>query len=122
VDKTDVVVVGAGPAGLLSAREIAGRDIKVKVIEEHQTIGEPNHCAGILSVEGLDRLGVKPSSDFVQHEITGGRIYSPGGEAIEIPGGRTRAYIVDRAAFDRHLAEVRRRRGPRSRRGDGSRA
>ncbi|MCW3992629.1 MAG: NAD(P)/FAD-dependent oxidoreductase [Candidatus Bathyarchaeota archaeon] len=104
--KTDVVVVGAGPAGLLSAREIAGRGVEVKVVEEHQTIGEPNHCAGILSVEGLDRLGVKPSSDFVQHEITGGRIYSPGGEAIEISGERTRAYIVDRAAFDRHLAEV----------------
>lgn len=106
MDKTGAVVIGAGPAGLLSAREIARRGVEVKVIEEHSIIGEPNHCAGLLSVEGLSRLGVRPSPDFVQHEITGGRIYSPGGEAIEIVGERTRAYVIDRAVFDRFLADV----------------
>lgn len=106
MDRTEAVVVGAGPAGLLAAREIAKRHIEVKVIEEHPVIGEPNHCAGLLSVEGLRRLGVEPSPEFVQHEITGGRVYSPSGAAIEIPGERTRAYVFDRAAFDRHLAEA----------------
>ena len=91
MDRTGAVVLGAGPAGLLTAREIARRGVEVKVIEEHSIIGEPNHCAGLLSVEGLSRLGVRPSPDFVQHEITGGRIYSPGGEVIEIVEERTRA-------------------------------
>jgi len=98
--------VGAGPAGLLAAREAAQRGINVKVVEEHPVIGEPNHCAGILSVEGLRLLGLKPSKDFVQHEIVGGRIYSPNGVGIEIRGSRTRAYAIDRAAFDRFLAEI----------------
>ena len=104
--RADVVVVGAGPAGLLSAREVARRGVEVKVVEEHSVVGEPNHCAGLLSVEGLDRLGVRPSKDFIQHEITGGRICSPGGMVIEIPGERTRAYAIDRAALDRHLADA----------------
>lgn len=106
MDRTEAAVVGAGPAGLLAAREIARRGVEVRVFEEHAVIGEPNHCAGLLSVEGLRRLGVDPSPDFVQHEITGGRIYSPSGAAIEITGKRTRAYVIDRAAFDRHLANA----------------
>jgi len=106
VDRAEAVVVGAGPAGLLAAREIAERGIEVRVFEEHPIVGEPSHCAGLLSAEGLRRLGVEPSPDFVQHEITGGRIYSPGGAVIEITGKRTRAYVVDRASFDRHLADA----------------
>jgi len=106
VERTETVVVGAGPAGLIAAREIASRGFEVKVVEEHPVIGEPNHCAGLLSVEGLHRLGVKPSKDFVQHEINGGRIYSPSGAVIKITGNRTRAYAIDRTAFDRFLANI----------------
>ncbi len=106
MDNTQTVVVGAGPSGLLAAREIAQRGIEVKVVEEHPVIGEPNHCAGIISVEGLRLLGVKPSEDFVQHDIIGGRIYSPSGIEIAIRGNRTRAYAIDRAVFDRFLAET----------------
>jgi len=102
--KAEAVVVGGGPAGLIAARELASRGVEVTAYEEHKVIGEPNHCAGILSVEGLARLDVKPSPDFVQHEVRGGVAYSPDGRPIRITGSRTRAYIVDRAAFDRHLA------------------
>lgn len=106
MERTEAVVVGAGPAGLLAAREIAKRGVEVKVLEEHLVVGEPNHCAGLLSVEGLRLLGVEPSPDFVQHEIKGGRIFSPSGASIEIAVKRTRAYAIDRAAFDRHLADA----------------
>ncbi len=102
--KAEAVVVGGGPAGLIAARELASRGVEVTVYEEHTVIGEPNHCAGILSVEGLARLYVRPSPEFIQHEVRGGVAYSPDGTPIRITGSRTRAYIVDRAAFDRHLA------------------
>jgi len=104
--RTEVAVVGAGPAGLIAARELAHKGVEVTVFEEHPVIGEPSHCAGVLSVEGLQRLGVDPSPDFVQHEVRGGTVYSPGGTSIRIAGSRTRAYVVDRAAFDRHLADM----------------
>jgi digeranylgeranylglycerophospholipid reductase len=104
--RTEAVVVGAGPAGLIAAREMARSGVTVRVLEEHEWIGEPNHCAGVLSVEGLQRLGVEPSKDFIQHEVRGGRAYSPDGQEIRITGSRTRAYVVDRAAFDRHLARL----------------
>ena len=102
----EAAVVGAGPSGLIAAREIAEKGFRVKVFEEHPRIGAPNHCAGILSVEGLERLGIKPRTDFINHEVSGGTAYSPDGTGIRITGSRTRAYIVDREAFDRHLADM----------------
>lgn len=104
--RTEAAVVGAGPAGLIAARELAGRGVEVKVFEEHPVIGEPRHCAGILSVEGLKRLGVAPHEDFIQHEIKGGTIFSPSGAGIRMTSAKTRAYTVDRALFDRFLAEM----------------
>jgi geranylgeranyl reductase family protein len=102
---SDSLVVGAGPAGLITAREIASNGFSVKVLEEHNQVGVPSHCAGLVSVEGLRRIGVEASSRFVQNEVFGGRIYSPDGQCIEISDTRPRAHVVDRAALDQHLAE-----------------
>jgi flavin-dependent dehydrogenase len=56
--RTEVAVVGGGPAGLIAARELASKGVQVKVFEEHSKIGIPNHCAGVLSIEGLKRIGI----------------------------------------------------------------
>jgi len=106
VEQTEAAIIGAGPAGLLAAREIARRGIDVKIFEEHLTVGEPDHCAGLVSVEGLQRLQVEPSRRFIRHEIRGGRIYAPNGTFLEFRSEGTRAFVLDRPAFDRHLAEM----------------
>jgi len=103
---SDALVIGAGPAGLIAAKEIASKGFSVKVLEEHAKVGVPSHCAGLISVEGLRRINVKASSRFVQNEIVGGRIYSPDGQCVEIRDRRPRAHVIDRAALDQHLAEL----------------
>lgn len=102
---SDSLIVGAGPAGLLSGKEIATKGFSVNILEEHNQIGVPSHCAGLVSIEGLKRIGVEASSRFVQNEVVGGRIYSPDGQCIEIRDKRPRAYVIDRVAFDQLLAE-----------------
>jgi len=104
--KPEAAVVGAGPAGILAATFISSGGFATKVYEEHPVIGEPNHCAGVLSVTGLDKLGVDPSDEFIQNSVYGGRVYAPDGEFIEIRDRRPRAYVVDRGKFDRHLADA----------------
>jgi geranylgeranyl reductase family protein len=103
---SDALVVGAGPAGLLTAKEIASKGFSVRVLEEHARVGVPSHCAGLISVEGLERIGVRATGEFVQNTITGGRIYSPDGQFIEIRDKRPRAHVVDRAALDQHIASL----------------
>jgi len=102
--KPEAAVVGAGPAGILAATAISRKGYAARVYEEHSVIGEPNHCAGVLSVTGLEELGVKPSDEFVQNRVYGGRVYAPDGGFIEISDRKPRAYIIDRARFDRYLA------------------
>ncbi len=102
--KPEAAVVGAGPAGILAATAISKKGYAARVYEEHPVIGEPNHCAGVLSITGLEELGIEPSDDFVQNRIYGGRVYAPDGGFIEIRDRKPRAYVVDRARFDRHLA------------------
>ncbi len=103
---SDALVIGAGPAGLLAAKEIASKGFSVKVLEEHAKVGVPSHCAGLISVEGLRRIGIEASGRFVQNEIVGGRIYSPDGQCVEIRDKRPRAHVIDRAALDQRLAEM----------------
>ncbi|RLI20602.1 hypothetical protein DRO47_04730, partial [Candidatus Bathyarchaeota archaeon] len=48
--RADVTVIGAGPSGLIAAREVTEKGFDVKVVEEDPEVGVPNHCAGLLSL------------------------------------------------------------------------
>lgn len=94
-------VVGAGPAGSISAKTLA-RSGDVTLIEEHDK--QPVQCAGLLSVSGLARLGIKPG-DSVLNKVSGARFISPEGRTVEIKASRDTAYVVDRQRFDEILQE-----------------
>ena len=49
----DVVVVGAGPAGLLASETLAQQGIKVAVIERDQNPGKDKPCGGFLTTQGM---------------------------------------------------------------------
>lgn len=102
--KTEAAIVGAGPTGLLAAEKISKKGFNVAVFEEHKRVGYPVHCAGMISVEGFKRLGVKPDPVYHQNTVYGGRIFSRDGSCITIKDKKPRAYIIDRSPFDEHLA------------------
>ncbi|MCD4740473.1 NAD(P)/FAD-dependent oxidoreductase [archaeon] len=99
-----VTIVGGGPAGLLCAKEAAYNGKKVVVYEEHEVIGEPVQCAGLVSKKGLDDLGVNYESTVLNKSL-GARVYSPSGKEIEIKRKDAQAMVIDRAALDKVIAE-----------------
>jgi geranylgeranyl reductase family protein len=103
--KTDAVIIGAGPAGLISAYVISNHGYSLEVFEEHNLVGYPIHCTGMVSVEGFNRLGIKPDPSFHQNTIYGGRIFSSDGSCIKIKDKKPRAYIINRGKFDAFLAD-----------------
>jgi geranylgeranyl reductase family protein len=102
-DSADIVVVGAGPAGSSVAHglAVAGRD--VLLLEEHATIGEPEHCCGIVSRELFDDFGVPTS--LVRASLDRFRVYGPGGRSFDVPGGTPAAWSLDRRALDQWLVD-----------------
>ncbi|WP_326565948.1 FAD-dependent monooxygenase [Amycolatopsis rhabdoformis] len=72
-ERVDVVVVGAGPVGLVLAAELALTGAKVQVLERRT---EPDEAvkAGAINVptaEALDRRGLLPAAERVQRELAG---------------------------------------------------
>ncbi|MEV7548064.1 FAD-dependent oxidoreductase [Amycolatopsis sp. NPDC089917] len=66
--RTDVIVVGAGPTGLLAASELALRGVRVTVLERLEE-PDPTIKSGSINVasgEILDRRGLLPAAEEVQ--------------------------------------------------------
>lgn len=101
----DVIVVGGGPVGLITAKEIAKAGLEVCVIEEHQEIGYPVQCSGLFSVSGLAKLGLNLPDHIIANTIRGGRFYSPNGTKFEAYSPVDRARVVERKMFDKYLAK-----------------
>jgi len=104
--RAQVVVVGAGPAGLIAAREAARRGVDVLVLEEHAQIGLPVECAGLLSLRWLRAIGVhRARRRFVLNELRAATFYSPSGHELRVEAPRPVACVVDRRELDVVLAE-----------------
>jgi digeranylgeranylglycerophospholipid reductase len=98
----DVIVVGGGPAGLLAARDLAAAGVTTLVVEEHDEIGVPVHCTGVLGLDAFDELDLP--RETILHTAHAARFISADGSSLLIDHERVRAAIVDRAAFDAALA------------------
>jgi digeranylgeranylglycerophospholipid reductase len=106
--ETDVLVVGAGPAGSSAAKHAAMGGVEVLLIDKKSEIGTPKRCAECVSKNGLKKLGIKPSNRWVAAEIDRVRLVSPGGidvwlnqENVKFP---ETGYNLERKVFDKHMA------------------
>src|SRR5437016_13625505 len=98
----DVLVVGAGPAGLYTALRAAEERLNVIVLEEDAEIGTPTHCTGIVSGE-TNRL-YKIPEEVVLNRPASCLVISPDGRVAELEDPGEEIAVLDRAGFDRALA------------------
>lgn len=105
----DVLIVGAGPAGLYAAQLLAKRGLVVRVIEENARVGQPVHCTGILGTEAFALPGV-PRNAVVGHP-SAARFHSPIGHELVYAGPADEVCVIDRGVFDEALAAAARSAG-----------
>ncbi|QLH05027.1 dehydrogenase [Nitrosopumilus oxyclinae] len=100
----DVVIAGGSVAGLLCAREIARNGNTVLVIEEDYEIGTPEHCGGLVSLSGLEELGVIPFRKTFDHAIESAEITAPNGTSFEINSAKQKVIEISRRELDKQIA------------------
>ena len=100
----DVVIAGGSIAGLFCAREIAKQGHSVLVIEEDYEIGTPEHCGGLVSISGLEQLGVVPHRKTFDHLIETAEIFAPGGKSFSINSSKQKVAEIDRRELDKQIA------------------
>ncbi len=103
----DVIIVGAGPAGSITATTCAKAGLEVLLIEKRQEIGDPVRCGEGVSKEGLKRH-IEPDSKWIASEVKGSKIIAPDGTEIRMSEDVSMSevgYTLERKVFDRVLAQ-----------------
>jgi Dehydrogenases (flavoproteins) len=102
----DVHILGAGPAGLQVARFLLkGYSGDVYVYEEHEKIGRPIHCTGLVSLEGLKKdIGII-DGNLITNTFRGAIFFSPSGKRLIVGRPETVAVVVDRERLEERLYE-----------------
>ena len=98
----DVAIIGGGPGGLSAARRLAADGRSVTVFEEHERIGTPVHCTGVLAEDVIASMDLP--SDAVLNPLSTVRFVAPAGHSFDYTTATTEAVVIDRETFDRVLA------------------
>jgi digeranylgeranylglycerophospholipid reductase len=102
----DVVIVGSGPAGSVTARFASEAGAKVLVIERRQEIGVPVLCGEGISRK-IDEWNMLEGTRWIAGKMDGARIYSPDRTCVTLSAekaGNETGYVIYRDIFDQELA------------------
>jgi geranylgeranyl reductase family protein len=105
----DVIIAGAGMAGLNAARTISSRGHKVLVLEEKAEIGQEK-CSGIINLHTLKELKIPPERSIIVQHIKNGRVIVDNKE-FNLSLTNLNLIVLDRKKFDRYLASLAVREG-----------
>ncbi len=102
-DCYDIVIIGAGFAGLVCARVAAERGLKVAVIEKKPEAGVQLHTTGIIVKEAADELHIP--AQFTR-KVRGVRLYAPGLKRADLDSPGYYFLATDTCGVLRWLAEM----------------
>lgn len=100
----DIVVAGGSISGLLVAREASARGFSVLVVEEDMEVGTPEHCGGLISINGIRNLGIIPTNQVSHQVIKKAEIFSPFGSSFSLNAEKQGVIAIDRRALDKQVA------------------
>jgi flavin-dependent dehydrogenase len=101
--ETDICIIGGGIAGNYLASELQKRRIHCIVVEEHQKLGEPFQCAGIISQKLLKLVTFPP--EIILNRVHSAEIGAPNMKKIEM-AGHEHPIVIDRVAFDAYFGQL----------------
>jgi len=98
----EVIIVGAGPAGLVAGLECARAGVAVLLLEKDEEIGRPLNCAEGVPRQSFENI-LTPRPAWIKSEIGRGRLVAPNGHYFDLNYSRA-GYILDRPRMEQDLA------------------
>jgi len=105
MDRSEILIAGGGFSGLLCAKELASKNFPVKVIEEHNEIGYPNKCSGVVSLKTIEALNIPISKNLVENQFSEIFFYPPSGKRVTVSFKTKNIFVLNRYNVDNYLAE-----------------
>ena len=99
----DVAIIGGGPGGLSAARRLADDGWSVTVFEEHDRVGLPVHCTGVLAEDVIASMNLP--AEAVLNPLSTVRFVAPAGHSFDYTTTTTEAVVIDREIFDAALGQ-----------------
>lgn len=104
VEYKDIVVIGTGPSGTMSALEATKKGAEVLLIENDPVVGDPNHCSGLITIKGLSKLKVPYPKSIIENAVDSVNFYSPSNEILTIKRSKkSEISVFKRNELDRSL-------------------
>src|SRR6059036_1850706 len=118
---TDVLVVGAGPTGLMLANQLARRGVRVRIIDRHAGPARESRALGVQArtLEIYSHLGIADQAVALGKRADGAVLWAEGRRAARVPlgdiGRDVSPYpyllVLGQDDNERLLAEALRKRG-----------
>src|SRR5215470_3142738 len=99
----DVAVIGGGPGGLRAATLLARAGFALTLFEEHEHVGQPVHCTGVLADDAFAEFDLSRAA--ILNTLSTAKFVSPAGLQISYTTPSIEAHVVDRALLDRSIAQ-----------------
>ncbi len=97
----DVPVIGSGTIGGYTGYLLAKEGYQVTLYEDHEKIGEPCHCTGIITKSFLDMVKLKKG--LLLNTLNKVQVFGPNGNCTEL---KTQDIVVDRIGLDEFFNEL----------------
>jgi digeranylgeranylglycerophospholipid reductase len=105
MNEYDIIIIGAGPAGLIAGLHAARHGAEVLILDKKTELGIPVRCGEAIVDTIFHDFGIKPTKDIVANKVNVLKLFSSRGKNIEMKIQLT-GYILNRDKFEKRLASL----------------
>jgi len=101
----DIIIVGAGPAGLIAGANAAEKGANVLILDKKTELGKPVRCGEALIENVFRDFNIKPRNEFISNRLRKMLCVSSKGKKLSVELNLN-GYILDRIKFEQYLGAL----------------
>ncbi|MFC2163139.1 NAD(P)/FAD-dependent oxidoreductase [Candidatus Altiarchaeota archaeon] len=105
METVDVLIVGAGPSGLICAQKIHEMGFSVIIVDKKNTIGNRLSCGGGVPREIFKTLNIQKKKNFIKEKVIGTKIFF-NNEEYTLSDNNWGGFTLDRQLFEKYLEKT----------------